>query len=406
MLVSRAGQTVELTIASDGEPVSLSLSGSARSYGPHPAAFKAVEIRKSRDSALINVAVFEEREGESVPLDLQFTYRPDQPFAPIHEVVEGRNDRIKKFYWRLWFHADLPSSADLASRKEHVSPSKTLDAAAIKRFCQIVENNNEVFQSGGQAPLDFAIVAGWEAIMQALMASSDADLLSLVHLSNSFKVVDGAKPLRAGDVCSAKASVTSVKITDTGKAVTVGGTVYRQEGGEFKAAIEVVSSFFFRGRFTDFSTCFEKSSDDFSVEIKTKADASVLMAKEWFQWSAKSPLQPGTTLHFVVKSEMRFKDSSSFSAVEVQGGAFIKDYKDEMIPVAEIAYEADSVSFGNPVVEYIKRNGGNANGPVAVENGYSLASGETSMSFVAPSTNEPYSKTSGDYNPIHVVSIA
>lgn len=248
--------------------------------------------------------------------------------------------------WQLWFHEQLP--AGLAERKEHVSAAQSLDAASIERFCQIIGNQSVEFKQG-QAPLDFAIVAGWGGIMQALMASCDADLLSLVHLSNSFKMVDGAAPLRAGDVCSASASVKSVKISDTGKTVAVSGVVLRKEGDQFKPAIRVVSSFFFRGRFTDFSTCFESSQEDYSIDIKTKADASVLMSKEWFQWTAATPLEPGTTLHFDVQSELRYKDSSSFSAVEVQGEAYIVDYKDDRIPVGAIAYSADSISYGNPV---------------------------------------------------------
>jgi fatty acid synthase subunit alpha, fungi type len=37
---------------------------------------------------------------------LQFKYEPSHPYAPIHEIVEGRNKRIKEFYWRLWFGDD------------------------------------------------------------------------------------------------------------------------------------------------------------------------------------------------------------------------------------------------------------------------------------------------------------
>ena len=41
----------------------------------------------------------EKRNGVAVPLHLEFIYRPDQGFAPIHEVVEGRTTRIKDFSW-------------------------------------------------------------------------------------------------------------------------------------------------------------------------------------------------------------------------------------------------------------------------------------------------------------------
>ncbi len=296
----------------------------------------------------------------------------------------------------------MPAPEALKARREHYSPEKTLDLNAIKGFCQLIGNNNTAFHTGGLVPMDFAIVAGWEAIMQALMASCDADLLSLVHLSNSFTRVAGSEPLRVGDVCSAAASVQSVKISDTGKSVAVKGVVNRNENGHQVPVIEVVSSFFFRGRFTDFNTCFENSSDKFTFEVKSKADAAVLLAKEWFSWTSSSPLQPGTALHFFIESSMRFRDSSSFSEVESTGGVYIKDYKDDFIQVGEISYEAESISYGNPVVEYVKRAGGSSTGPLPVENGYSLINNDSPARFVAPASNEPYSISSGDFNPIHI----
>ena len=141
----------------------------------------------------------------------------------------------------------MPSVQELSSRKKHTGPEKTLDVAAVKQFCHLVGNTNMAFQNDALVPMDFAIVAGWEAIMQALMGSCDADLLSLVHLSNTFKRVEETSPLRAGDLCSASASVQSVKISDSGKSVAVKGVVYRREADGLVPTIEVVSSFFFRG---------------------------------------------------------------------------------------------------------------------------------------------------------------
>ena len=55
----------------------------------------------------------------------------------------------------------------------------------------------------------------------------DGDLLKLVHLSNAFRVVSGSKPLAAGDVCQAEASVVAVINNDSGKVVKVKGHVLR-----------------------------------------------------------------------------------------------------------------------------------------------------------------------------------
>jgi fatty acid synthase subunit alpha len=54
-------------------------------------------------SGLIDIIIFEERRGISVPLLLHFEYKPSMGSAPIHEIADGRNECIKQFYWRLWY---------------------------------------------------------------------------------------------------------------------------------------------------------------------------------------------------------------------------------------------------------------------------------------------------------------
>lgn len=49
----------------------------------------------------------------------------------------------------------------------------------------------------------------------------DGDLLKLVHLSNSFKMVDDATPIKIGDMCSCEARIVSVVNSDSGKTVKV-----------------------------------------------------------------------------------------------------------------------------------------------------------------------------------------
>lgn len=394
----RSGQTVQVIYDNYGEPRGFKIKGAARSFELHDPNFTVVDVQRLLGSDRIAVTLFEERLGEAVPLELFFDYVPESP-KQIHEVMEGRSDRIKSFYWKLWFQEQMPDVDELAAIKEHTGPTKTLEASAVRRF---VESFGQTFQSAEQAPMDIAIVLGWEGIMKALIAATgSADLLRLVHLSNSFKVVEGARPLRVGDAVSSKASVESIKISETGKTVAVKGTIVR----DGKPLIEVVSAFFFRGRFTDYSTCFETNSEEYAVQIKTQADASVLLAKEWFEWVAPSPLEAGTTLEFRIENDVRFKDSKSFSSVIVKGAAYIRDYRDELVKVGQVDYESDAVTYGNAVTAWMQRVSGKASGPIPLENGgYTLAAapGQKESTFVAPPSNEPYTLASGDSNPIHV----
>ncbi|KAJ7067175.1 fatty acid synthase [Mycena amicta] len=401
LLAPRTGQKIVVGY-NGGSPVSVTVFGAARSYGEHKTAFKAVEIKYSPASNLIDITIFEDRREVSVPLSLQFQYKPSQGFAPIHEIATGRNTRIKQFYWKLWYgdDAELPA---IDIRETFYGPEVTIQAPAVEEFCAIVGNQGESFQTVRNdevsAPMDFAIVTGWQAIMKSIFpASIDGDLLRLVHLSNGFHMVEGEKPLRVGDVCKAEAKIVSVSNTDAGKVVKVKGHVFR--GG--KPVIEVVSAFLYRGRFTDYENTFETTEEpDYIVKLESDAAVGVLQSKEWFEWIDESkPLLAGTSLIFRVQSQVTFKDKTAYSNVSVTGQIFVRNQLKELVPVGSVDFHQDDCR-GNPVVAYIQRHGVAQGLSVPLPNdGYTLSSAP--IAFHAPLTNEPYSKISGDFNPIHI----
>ena len=174
VLAPRSGQKAVVE-SKDGSPLGVTLFGSARSFGKHKEEFKAVEITYAASSRRIKVTLYEDRQDVAVPLHLLFTYRPDMPFAPIHEVAEGRNKRIKEFYWKLWF-GDDSSLPVIDVRDTFKGPLVTIDASHVERFCSVVGNNGEVFKTARtdnvQAPMDFAIVTGWQVKIIALVFST------------------------------------------------------------------------------------------------------------------------------------------------------------------------------------------------------------------------------------------
>jgi fatty acid synthase subunit alpha len=237
--------------------------------------------------------------------------------------------------------------------------------------------------------------------MRAIFPDSiDGDLLKLVHLSNSFRIVPGAKPLKAGDVCRAEARIASVINSDGGKTVKVKGTVYCD--GE--PVIEVMSSFLYRGCFTDFENTFEIVDEpDYIVTLSTPAEVGVLNSKEWFQRDDDTkPLLPGTSLTFRVQSDIAFADKAAFSSVSVTGDVFVRDQLKQLIKVATVDHKGGR-SLGNVVLAYLQRHGQVQGQRVLFDTpGYSLMSPSAPTTFASPATNQPYSNVSGDFNPIHV----
>ena len=231
-------------------------------------------------------------------------------------------------------------------------------------------------------------------------AAIDGDLLKLVHLSNGFRMVDGAKPLAVGDVCKAEARIISVINASEGKIVKVKGFVYRQG----QRVIEVVSSFLYRGRFSDYENTFDTTEEpDYIVPLQSDADVGVLQSKEWFEWeNESSPPLAGTSLIFRIQSQVSFKDRTAYRNVSVSGDIFIRNQLKVLVKVGSVDFQQDD-SQGNPVLSYLQRHGTplGLTTPLANE-GYTLTNPDLSTAFNAPLTNEPYSKISGDFNPIHI----
>ena len=105
-------------------------------------------------------------------------------------------------------------------------------------------------------------------------------------------------------------------------------------------------------------------------------------------------------LTFRCESTYKFKSANVYSSIRTTGQVFLELSTKEVIQVGSVDYEAGT-SYGNPVTDYLARNGKTIEEAVTFENVIPLSSGEE-LTTKAPGTNEPYAIVSGDYNPIHV----
>lgn len=355
------------------------------------------------DEIVVNLVKESTALGEPVYMPLKFIYHPEAGYAPIHEVMQDRNNRIKEFYWRAWFgndHLDL----DAAVTNVFDGGQATITSDAIHDFVHAVGNTGEAFVDGPgkvmYAPMDFAIVVGWKAITKPIFPKKiDGDLLKLVHLSNEFRMRPGAEPLKKGDIVQTTAQINAVINQDSGKMVEVCGTISR----DAVPIMEVTSQFLYRGNYTDFENTFlRKKETPMQVHLETPKDVAVLKSKSWFQLADN--LQDinllGQTLTFRLHSFIRYKNKTAFSSVETRGEVLVEKPTKEIERIANVEYEA-GVSHGNPVIDYLERNGSAIEQPVYFENPIRL-SGKSPLQLKAPASNETYARVSGDYNPIHV----
>ncbi|KAK9387219.1 acyl transferase domain-containing protein [Lipomyces mesembrius] len=363
-----------------------------------------IDTFKRPDSNTIEMTIYDDRtaEGKPVGMLLLFTYHPEVGFAPIREVMAGRNDRIKEFYWKLWFGPE-EYPANLSVTDTFQGGSTTVTGKAIADFVYAVGNNGEAFvDRPGKttfAPMDFAIVVGWQAITKALFPKAiDGDLLKLVHLSNSFKMYPGAEPLKKDDVVTTAAKINAVLNQDSGKLVEVSGVISRDN----MPVMEVTSQFFYRGAYTDFENTFQRKSElPMEVTLKSPKDVAVLRSKDWFELNDDPHVDLlNQTLTFRLETFVRYKNKTVFSSVRTTGQVLLELPTREIIQIGTVEYET-SESHGNPVIDYLERHGSTIEQPIMFENSIPL-NASTELVYRAPASNEGYARVSGDYNPIHV----
>lgn len=360
-----------------------------------------IEVKlDGKDNIVVNMIKDTTALNEPVSLPLRFTYHPEAGYAPIHEVMDDRNDRVKEFYWRAWFGNDN-FDLDAPVTGKFDGGKATITAEDINDFVHAVGNTGEAFvDRPGKvvyAPMDFAIVVGWKAITKPIFPRKiDGDLLKLVHLSNGFRMMPGAEPLKKGDKVETTAQINAVINQDSGKMVEVCGTITRD--GE--AVMEVTSQFLYRGPYTDFENTFQRKVETpMQVHLATAKDVAVLKSKEWFVMEGDEDLV-GKTLVFRLQSLYKFKNKTVFSSIETRGQVLLERPTKQIDQVASVEYVA-GLSQGNPVIDYLERHGSSIEQPVNFENPIPL-SGKTPLLLKAPASNENYAKVSGDYNPIHV----
>ncbi|AAS52769.2 AER085Cp [Eremothecium gossypii ATCC 10895] len=348
---------------------------------------------------VIQLSMIENRTMDGIPvaLPLLYKYNPTDGFAPIVEIMEDRNQRIKEMYWKLWLKD--PFNLDFDPRDPIESEDFTITSKDIAAFTHAIGNNCEDFVTRpGRpllAPMDFAIVIGWRALVKAIFPNNvDGDLLNLVHLSNSYRMIPGAKPLQENDVVNVSALIKSVVNQENGKLVEVVGTI-KKSG---KPVIEVTTSFLYRGKYSDFENTFQKSTDPvYVIQINSPKDIAVLKSKEWLHFDNDKIDLLGRTLTFETETEVTFKNRTVFSSVHCEGRVLMELSTKENVQIGVVKYDAGE-SHGNPVIDYLSRNGSTLEHKVNLENTIPIATIEAQ----SPGTNETYARVSGDLNPIHV----
>ncbi|KAI9138416.1 fatty acid synthase [Paraphysoderma sedebokerense] len=408
----RPGQTVKIHYSADVNVKSISIYDAGLKRGES----ESLNERKPSVVAsivgdLIRVVLYENIGETIVPLELKFRYAPEKGYAPIREVMEDRNDRIKDFYSQLWFTPEETRALRLkltdADAFTKFNSTFTINRKSVSEFLQVIGNYSELYLSSKEkliAPMDFGIVASWKAIISSLfMKVVDGDLLKLVHLSNGFRLLDQTRLLQESDICETVAEVVSIRNSDSGKAVKVKAVIHV----ESRPVMEVLSSFFIRGKFDDHQNTFEKIDETpMQMDLQSNKDIEILKSKSWITFFEQVThlVQPGSSLIFRLRTYTEFAGNSTLSRVHTEGTVTMQIQTKEIIQIGTVHYNNDEpIQYGNPVMSFLERFGRPIEQPVHFHNGgYAINTAGDESIFQSPASNLPYSKASGDFNPIHV----
>ncbi|MCJ1282192.1 beta subunit of fatty acid synthetase [Xylographa opegraphella] len=365
---------------------------------------KVAEV-KAIEQGLVSLHILDNRATPAGPaalaLRLEYSYHPEHGFAPIREVTEGRHERIKDFYRRVWFGED--ESIMQSSVHDHfVSEPVLVSSESITKFARCIGNFDDAFTKRGSkqlyAPMDFAIVVAWKALMKPLFAKEiDCDILKLVHLSNGFKMIDGVSPIEEGDILNTVTRVVTLINQNAGKLVKVEGHIFK----DGKPVIEITSEFLIRGTYDDNEDTFERV-EELPVEIylESPKDVAVLKARKWVHFHDENVELLQRKLVFRLQTVSRYGGNGTFSSISSTGTVELSSNLSKPHQIAVVNYSASN-PHRNQVLEYLRRHGHPTERPVLFQNGVPLLSGGA-VTINMPACNQQYARVSGDYNPIHV----
>ncbi|PVU85583.1 hypothetical protein BB559_006933 [Furculomyces boomerangus] len=370
--------------------------------------FNDVEIEYNNKERTINFCLNYKCKEKVVPLLLHYSYKPEMPSARIHELTEGRNDRIKQFYSKIWVSNNSvinlePAKYGCIATQKNIKVSKE----DILRFSQIIGNNSSHYIGKPKAksvviPMDFVFVIAWEALCSVSTSVIEENMLDMVHYSNKFESLNEGKLLTTEDNINVSARTVSFVNEKSGHKIEVEAIVYKDEEPYFK--INTVSLFV--GTTISYEKTFKEVEESpMVVKLTEKRDLATILSKEWFipEMDKENLIDVGSELIFRLTSNYRFASSKIYSSVRTAGSVEIATINRSFIKVATVDYRSGS-AYGNPVVEYLKRYGVLHNKPNDFEGKAHTVipqEDENLAVFTSHKSNIDFSRSSKDYNPIH-----
>ncbi|KAK8107067.1 fatty acid synthase subunit beta [Apiospora kogelbergensis] len=337
------------------------------------------------------------------PVTLALQWEFNEHNTQLIDSTPDRQRRIQDFYAHLWLGSNGPRTGVLADHflGDEFKLTQELQHALGSAIAHAFPDGSGVGSQSKTLPLETGVIAAWDVLMSPLLISDlEGDILRLVHQSIGIEYVSGAAPMCVGDSLTTESSIRSVTIQPSGKSIAVEAKLLR--GGIHMAT--VTSEFFIKGKFTDYQKTFShKQEPAMELKVDTKIDEAVLRDRSWLHLDDPSMPLIGKTLVFQIHTHSRWVDQNTkSSSLQIRGTVEHLLWNGRKVTLGSITFDAPT-SLGNPVMDFLERNGKSIDGKVPLKSPGWAA--ESEVAVVAPSHTQLYAEVSGDCNPIHTSPI-
>ena len=397
--VPTQGHNLTIEYAEDGQVAALIMSDMG---SPRAKPNEVLRVINNREGSTIQAFFtnFVSMPSKHATLQFQFMYSSGVTLNKLSEKMVERNQHIKDFYAKLWLERDR-NELHVTDVHHRFSGTRTvLTGKMVQEFTRAVSSpgtaRSTQTPTGTIAPLDISIVIAWEALVKPLFCRVvDCDLLKLLHRSNQFKYVDGARPLRVGDTLESSSRIQSITIQNGNKTVEVVAEIKRDGA----VIVEVLSRFFCKGRFTDFEntiSCIKEP--EYELFVKSEKESALLKSRKWLQIDCHPKLLTGKNIRFDIRSQTSYDEKGECNGLHVSGDIYSKRLGQNEL-IGQVDFQCRGC-HGNPILDFLNRHGTQIRKAIPLQN--SGLSGESSWNIKVPKTNVAYARASKDTNPIHV----
>ncbi|KAJ2843168.1 hypothetical protein IWW36_005646, partial [Coemansia brasiliensis] len=339
-------------------------------------------------------------------VQLEYLYRPDTSLLPIHEIMDGRDERVRQFFVDMWLQGQSHTASE-EEALEFTTKQIEITSEKISEYCRATGINLPAYPpSSDQAtsvPMDYLPILALPSAFKALTSKRvHSNLLHMVQITNHIEHKQGVQPLRIGDCVNSCARVMEISKCPRGKKVVINSRILRQT----EEVGQVHCTFVFLGALVNSAECFRRVEEEPVVlQLNSDTDVDVLESKEWFEYIDSAETAPkkqrhikrGDRLQFNLQSEYTLRDDGSFSSVRTTGTVYTLHLVHDHALVATVDF-ADKVCVGNPVMAFLQSRAEEAAPQASMfeDGGYTLAQ---SLQIQAPQTAHAYALASNDHNP-------